>query len=241
MSRSGAARFARYAYPPNELGFCGPAGAREMLAPDAVHDIEHRARHFEGAWSYLQLLADAAGVGDPLHADVVDAYWLGNDLLDAIPPAVLVTRLEDRFRGQVGGTWRGAAARARAHHSFQVFEVYPWAGLLRAGRPPRPAVHVLDRCRIRVGEVLGVLGESVTVTSRPLVWDGAALLEGEAVVEQARWSVEGRSLIDVPVVGELVALHWDWVCEPLTPEQAARITELEQQTLRGSGLSPDGR
>jgi hypothetical protein len=246
MSRSGALRFARYAYPPNELGFCGPPGAREMLDPDAVRDIERRARQFEGVWSYLQLLADAAGVGDPLHADVVDAYWLGSDLLDAVSPAALVARLEDRFRGQVGGTWREAAARARPHHSFQVFEVYPWSAMLRAGRPSGPAVSILDRCRIRVGRVLAVLDGSVTVTSRPLVWDGATLAEGAAVVEQARWSVDGRSLIDEPEAGQQVALHWDWVCETLGPEQAERLRGLEQQTRRGAGLSgcglsPDGR
>jgi hypothetical protein len=122
-----------------------------------------------------------------------------------------------------------------------VFEVYPWAALLRAGRPPAPAVSVLDRCRIRVGEVLGVHGESLTVTSRPLVWDGAALTEGDPVQEQARWSVDGSSLIDVPQVGEVVALHWDWVCETLTAERAARVRDLEDRTLRGAGLSAGGR
>ncbi len=233
-------RFAQYAYPPNELGYCGPAGAGAMLAPDATADIERRARQFEGAWSYLELLAEAAGVEDPLDVEVVDAYWLGSDLLEAVRPSDLVARLEDRFRGQVGGTWRAAAGRARAHHSFQVFEVYPWAGLLRAGRPVGPAVQVLDRCRIRVGEVLAVDGERVTVTSRPLAWDGATLAEGAPVVEQARWSVQGRSLIDVPAVGEVVALHWDWVCETLAPDRAVRIEALERQALQGVGLSRAG-
>ena len=31
MSADGAVLFARYAYPPNELGYCGPAGAEQML------------------------------------------------------------------------------------------------------------------------------------------------------------------------------------------------------------------
>jgi hypothetical protein len=241
MSEQGAVRFAQYAYPPNELGYCGPAGARAMLAPGASADIERRARLFEGAWSYLEVLAEAAGMEDPLDVEVVDAYWLGGDLLDAVCPADLVTRLEDRFRGQPGGTWREATSRARAHHSFQVFEVYPWAGLLRGGRPTGPAVNVLDRCRIRVGEVLDVHGETVTVTSRPLVWDGVALADGGPAVEQARWSVRGSSLIDVPRVGEVVALHWDWVCAVVTPDQAARVRDCERRALLGAGLSGDGR
>lgn len=229
--------FARYAFPPNELGYCGPEGALAMLEAANPDDLERRARQFEGAWSYLELLAEAVGERDPLAVDVVDAYWVGSDLLDAIDPTALVNGLEQRFRGQPGGTWRDAATRARAHHSFQVFEVYPWAGLLRDGRPPGPAVAVLDRCRIRPGLVAAVDGESVTVTSRSLTWDGASLGLGDTTIEQARWSVDGRSLIASPVVGEVVALHWDWVCDVLTPEQALRVMALEESQRVAIGLS----
>jgi Family of unknown function (DUF6390) len=241
MSERGAVRFAQYAYPPNELGYCGPAGAHALLDAAATGDIERRAREFEGAWSYLEFLAESAGVDDPLAVEVVDAYWVGGDLLDEVDPAALVARLEDRFRGQVGGTWRGAAARAAAHHSFQVFEVYPWAGLLRDGRPPGPAVNILDRCRIRVGEVLTVDGEEVTVASRVLAWDGRWLDESGPVTERVRWSVQGSSLIDVPAVGDCVALHWDWVCAVVTPDQARTIETLERRQRAAVGLSRDGR
>src|SRR4051812_41969824 len=103
MSDRGALLFARYAYPPNSLGYCGPAGAEAMLVPGATSDIERRARQFEGAWAYLQLLAECAGLDDPLDERVVEAYWLGNELLDAVSSDLLVGRLTDRFRGQVGG------------------------------------------------------------------------------------------------------------------------------------------
>ncbi|MEP6816660.1 MAG: DUF6390 family protein [Marmoricola sp.] len=240
MSAEGAVLFARYAYPPNELGYCGPEGAEAMLAPDAIADIERRARQFEGAWSYLELLAETLGTADPLATDVVEAYWVGNQLLDDVEPAALVERLEDRFRGQLGGTWRAAVDRARAHHSFQVFEVYPWAGLLQSGRPAAPAVLVLDRCRIRVGLVQEVHGETVTVLSHPLVWDGSALCRSGATIERARWSVDGRTLIRPPVPGDLLALHWDWVCDILTPAQACLVDELEDRQRYAVGLTPRG-
>jgi uncharacterized protein DUF6390 len=243
VSRRGAVRFARYAYPPNELGYCGPAGAAALLEGEATAEIERRARGFDGAWVYLELLAEAGGFTDPLAEEVVEAYWVGSALLDLVAPDALVDRLTDRFRGQLGGTWRTASSRACAHHSFQVFEVYPWAGLLRDGRPPGPALDVLDRCRIRTGEVLAVHGEQVTVRSAVLGWDGGALTVHDDVVETARWSSLGRSLIDVPAVGEVVALHWDWVCEVLSTEQAARVRDLEarQRTAAGLGASPPAR
>ncbi|MBA2464797.1 MAG: hypothetical protein H0V42_07470 [Nocardioidaceae bacterium] len=237
MSAAGAVMFARYAYPPNELGYCGPAGAGAMLDKAATLEIERRARQFEGAWSYLELLARAAGTDDPLAAEVVEGYWVGNALVDAVDPADLVAFLEQRFLGQIGGTWRDASHRARAHHSFQVFEVYPWVGILTAGRPPGPAVTVLDKCRIRTGVVVGDSdGETVDVQSRPLSWSDGQLTEAPPAVERARWSTGGRSLIDCPAVGDLVALHWDWVCEVLTADQSDRIRSAENAQLDALGL-----
>ncbi|MFC7488531.1 DUF6390 family protein [Knoellia sp. CPCC 206453] len=236
MSDEGALKFARYAYPPNELGYCGPDGAHEMLVPGAVAEIERRARLFDGAWVYLEFLAGVLGTDDPLSTPVVEAYWIGNDLLSAVDPAALVDHLRVAFDGQVGGTWRESADRARAHHSYQVFEVYPWAAMLLRGLPPGPAVSVLDRCRIRSGVVSEVDGEWVVVTSRLLTWDGGSLTPSPHRAERARWSVDGRSLLSPPDVGDTVALHWDWVCDVLTPDQADRIQQIEETQRTAVGL-----
>ncbi|MFF5077293.1 DUF6390 family protein [Actinoplanes sp. NPDC000266] len=230
MSEAGALLFARYAYPPNELGYCGPAGASALLAPGVPGEIAARARQFEGAWSYLELLAATAGIGDPLDETVVRAYWVGGALLDEVPPAALVAWLGDRFRGQRGGTWRSAGERAVAHHSFHVFEVYPWAAMLGAGPSP-VALRVLDRCRVRTGVVLRVDGERAIVRSGPLVSDGTSLSRGPDRPEEVRWSAGGRSLIGAPAPGDRVALHWDWVCDVLTAEQAGRLDALQERQL----------
>ncbi|MBA2560254.1 MAG: hypothetical protein H0V07_10300 [Propionibacteriales bacterium] len=240
MSDEGALKFACYAYPPNELGYCGPDGAHEMLVPGAVAEIERRARRFDGAWVYLEFLAGTLGTDDPLSAPVVEAYWIGSDLLDAVDPAALVEHLTVAFDGQVGGTWRESATRARAHHSYQVFEVYPWAAMLLRGLPPGPALSVLDRCRIRSGVVSEVRGEWVVVMSSLLTWDGDSLTPSSAQVERARWSVDGQSLVSPPAVGDTVALHWDWVCEVLTTDQADRIQRIECEQRAAVGLGASG-
>ena len=237
MSAPGAVQFARYAYPPNELGYCGPEGGEAMLLPGAEAEIGLRARQFDGAWVYLEFLATVLGISDPLAAEVVEAYWIGSDALDAVSSTELVTLLEERFSTQVGGTWRDSADRAQAHHSYQVFEVYPWAGMLTQGLAPGPAVSVLDRCRIRCGVVESVDGESVGVSSRALQWDGASLRPGAPALETLRWSLGGNSLIAAPHVGDVVSLHWDWVCEVLTPDQAARIEEHDVRRRRALGIA----
>ncbi|MFE4060664.1 DUF6390 family protein, partial [Streptomyces sp. NPDC059096] len=76
MSERGALLFARYAYPPNELGYCGPADSGALLRPEEPAGIERHARRFEGAWCYLELLAERAG-GAGTKRGGAGAQWRG--------------------------------------------------------------------------------------------------------------------------------------------------------------------
>lgn len=233
---TGPVLFARYAYPPNSLGYCGPDRARELLERACAGvddpDLRRLAAGFEGAWPYLELIAAASGIADPLDAEVVEAYWVGNHLLDAVTPTLLHAFLEDRFRGRAGATWPmlrdTMSLTATPHHNFHVFAVYPWVGLLRSGRLTEP-LHVLDRCRIRWGHVLDVDHAGATVSSPALAWDGARLELGPERVERVLHSDDGLSLNGSLAVGDWVSLHWDWVCDRL---DARRLRDLRRHTTR---------
>ncbi|MDQ6849252.1 MAG: DUF6390 family protein [Actinomycetota bacterium] len=236
MTLAGATVFARYAYPPNELGYCGPDDASVLLRPDpavAEEQIRLHARQFDGAWAYLELIAAGSGIADPLDARVVEAYWIGNDLLDNIDPHDSMTRLKHRFAAQPGATWTPGFP----HHSFQVFAVYPWSGLLSKGTNNAVALSILEQCRIRWGRVVAVDGTRVRVLSRPLVLRDGLLVLGEPGEHSAAWSVDGSSLLAptsdrTPVaVGDHVAMHWDWVCDILTPPQLAELTARSDDQL----------
>jgi hypothetical protein len=227
---SGALRFARYAYPPNELGYCGPDASAQLLeqVADGVVDRELRRllRGFEGAWPYLELIAAANGIGDPLDDRVVEAYWIGNPLLEQVGARLLGDSLEDRFRRRAGRSWESLVAPvldgAVPHHSFHVFGVYPWLGLLREGRLDEP-LRVLDRCRIRWGQVVSLTGGEAEVRSRSLVWDGRRLALGEPALERVRVSLDNRGLAGGLREGAWCSMHWDWVCEELDQRSLARL------------------
>jgi hypothetical protein len=232
---SGALRFARYAYPPNELGYCGPDASRQLLEQVSAGvddpDLHRLLRGFEGAWPYLQLIAAANGIGDPLDARVVEAYWVGNDLLSGVGIRLMGDSLESRFRDRVGRPWDHLAdtvpAGALPHHCFHVFAVYPWFGLLREGRVDQP-LWVLDRCRVRWGRVVTASGAEAVVRSRPLQWDGRRLYLGEPREEAAVVGVDGLGLAGTLHPGDWCSLHWDWVCERLSARQ---LVALRQHTL----------
>ncbi|MEO6208381.1 MAG: DUF6390 family protein, partial [Candidatus Limnocylindrales bacterium] len=75
---AGASLFARYAYPPNELGYCGPQDSRAVLEYGAAGVVDRGlvelAKGFAGAWPYLETIAGMAGIPDPLDRRVVEAY-----------------------------------------------------------------------------------------------------------------------------------------------------------------------
>jgi hypothetical protein len=227
--------FARYAFPPNELGYCGPDGAGVLLRHAATGRdsdvVSSRARGFDGAWPYLKVIAAAAGVPDPLDPRVVEAYWVGNDLLDSVRPDRLLATLAERFVGQVGGFWQRVTPEMGplAHHSFQVFAVYPWVAML-ASPSPVP-LSVLDQCRIRWGTVVAVAGDHATVRSSPLVWESGALGLGAEREERVRWALAGEALSAGLGVGDRVSLHWDWVCDRLTSAQVDALAEFSARQV----------
>ena len=233
---TGPILFARYAYPPNALGYCGPADHAALLGASSsegdLGELAHLATHFEGAWPYLELIAGCNGIADPLDARVVGAYWVGNTLLDRVPADALAASLDERFaRRAAGGFPEIVAAIGNggiAHHSFHVFAVYPWLGLLRSGMEG-PALRVLDRCRIRWGRVEAVGDDTVVVTNRTLEFQADRLVLGATRLEEARRGLDGVGILDDLAVGEIVSLHWDWACERLSP---ARLAALRRATAR---------
>ncbi|AEV76086.1 hypothetical protein MycrhN_5618 [Mycolicibacterium rhodesiae NBB3] len=221
---SGDELFARFAYPPNELGYCGPA--------DAAHaELASHAREFDGAWPYLKTLADAAGVADPLDDDVVRSYWVGGRLLDKVDSGELVTRLRRSFAGQVTGLLNDlpASAPTLAHHSFHVFVVYPWVRFL--DRDPTTPLRVMQDCRIRWGTVESIDGEHAEIVSRRLTMKDAMLTLGDPEIERVHWSKAGESLAPVPVRGQTVCAHWDWVCGALSDSDAEALESATRSTL----------
>jgi hypothetical protein len=216
--------FARYALPPNELGYCGPAHA-------TATDIAAHAREFDGTWPYLTAIAEAAGIDDPLDASVVESYWVGGPLLDRTDPEALLDRLRNAFAGQVTGLLADLTdcAGVLAHHSFHVFVVYPWVRFL--SRDATTALQVMQNCRIRWGTVESVDGGTAVIISHPLTIDADAIVLGDATAETVQWRHDEASSIIAPRPGQAVSAHWHHICDTLSDSQTAALAAATQTTL----------
>lgn len=229
----GPGLFCRYAQPPNLLGYCGPddndglsAVAGGLALPS--EEVRRLALAFDGAWPYLELIGGLTG-RDPLAAAVVEAYWVGNRLLDQIPLTAWGNSVSDRFRRQADGRWEAVENALNRggipNHAFHVFCVYPWVGLLREGFIG-PSLRVLDRCRISWGKVVTV-GDPVVVSRRPLTWEGNQLRCATDIEEPFRVP-PGLRLSP----GDVVSLHWDFICDRLDRAASRSLRSVHDRHLR---------
>ena len=98
-------RFIRYAFMPNRLRYCGGDDNRTLFQYGIEHVIDGGLpsvlRRFTGAFPYLQLIARSNGISDPFDQRVVEAYWIGNDLLNHVEARLLCDSLLERFDKQM--------------------------------------------------------------------------------------------------------------------------------------------
>jgi hypothetical protein len=232
--------FARYAFPPNHHGYCGPSDSAGFFAAGVAgndHGIRRRARTFDGAWAFLELIAISNDLDDAMDPAVVEAYWLGGAALDRVRMDSVSDAAETLSRHRTGPLFaslrEALGAGALPDHSFTVLCVYPWVRLLADERRAAQAITVLDRCRIRWGRVVSVEGDQVQAEYEPLTWDGRKLLLGPPEVEPARRTIDGIGLPPSLAPGDWITLHWDWVCDKVTDDQR---TTLQRHTNRHLAL-----
>ncbi len=233
----GVARCARYAFGPNKLHLCGPDANREVLAylQEGASDagLAHLLQGFQTLYPYLRQIAEANRIHDPFDQRVVEAYWIGNELLETIPVKRFyhhlaeVLRLKDRydprsFQQLVEKLPQGA----RMHHSFHVFNAYKRTGHDATLHTPES----MDACRVSWGKVVAVDGLSVTLLRKPLVLQGYHLALGS----EERYTVQRKledDFLEALTPGEWLTLHWNVPCEIVTERNVQFLEYYTQKHL----------
>lgn len=235
----GAALGARFSIATNRLQYCGPADAAPALYAAIVGGERSEAaraqlRGFEALMPYLELLARHHGL-DPFDERVVEAYWLGNELLDGFAPAEFATLFEGFVRR---GMPRSIAARlaehlpegALPHHAFHV----SYVGVGTVTGHAETTLRNIERCRPSWGEVVGRTEHELQV-AKP-----TARLEGD------RLDVGGRELVTVrydprvvpdAVPGATVAMHWEWPALVLSAAQARALAVATERSFAAANAA----
>jgi hypothetical protein len=236
---NGILRCSRYAFGPNRLHYCGPDAASEIRSyiEESASDpgLTKLLSQFQTMYPYLRHIAEANNIRDPFDDRVVEAYWIGNELLENIGQRKFYHHLVE---GQKIKKKIGAQAFTRVeekieqgavpHHSFHVLDIW-----LRAAQGERDkTLFDIDECRVSWGTVKTVSGPSVTVLSEPLLYGDGKLFLGAPVEKKLARRLEAEYDIEQIKPGDTVSIHWSVPCEVITERQAAMLRRYTLHHLR---------
>ena len=118
---------------------------------------------------------------------------------------------------------RSVDAIAQLVARFNVFDVWRTVEHLAGD-----VLATMDNCRISWGVVQAVEGAEVLVERRPIALHEGKLVLGEPQRARATRLFEGQGFVQAVAPGDVVSLHWNWVCEVLTERQ---VRALERATV----------
>ena len=228
----GVLRCSRYAFGPNRLHFCGPDANREIW--DYLNDgftdfgLQKLLKGFETLYPYLDRIARSNHIPDPFDPRVVEAYWIGNELLGGVDKNTLHQyfiddlRLKDKlpiktFRVLEDRIGKGILP----NHNYHVINVPKKMGL----QETEASIDAMDSCRISWGKVTDVSGPNITLLYEPLLVANNRFFLGDPIEKKIVRDYD----IEMLQPGQYVTLHWDIPCEVLTEKI---IQQLRHHTLR---------
>jgi hypothetical protein len=232
----------RFSYVTSCLQYCGPSNApnvfrRYLEQGDNEQDVRNAFTQFEGLYAYLSVLAEKTGK-DFLDGEVVEAYWLGNSLLDRLDDENVkeaIHRLSRRGLPQRIAEERTQSLPTgmKLHHDFNV--LYMGVGLT-SGKA-QPTLPNMENCRVSWGRVLKVRAEAneLEVLYAPLRYSeeqGYSLGVDESKTVRYEPQVSGAVR-----EGDHVAMHWGFVATALTEEQLANLKKYTAAVREKAGLS----
>ena len=233
---SGLLRCTRYAFGPNRLGYCGPDANEEILSyiknNASDNGLKSLIEKFNTLRPYLELIAKSNGIKDIFDDRVVQAYWIGNELLDNVEKRSLYNNLveDHKIKKRINiKSFRILEDKMKygpvPHHSFHVFNIWRRTGHL----DEEHTLLSMDNCRISWGYVKKAEGSILEVETEPLLMNSDKLYLGEPVLRkvESRWGMKVE-------VGDIITMHWGVPCEVITKVQ---LDSLKKETVKCISIS----
>ena len=235
MNQTGLITCAHYAFPPNSLHYCGPekqinlaAYREENIADLGLVEI---LQDFQTLYPYLALIAYENNIQDPFDPRVVEAYWIGNDLLDKVSMNKFYQHLNDSLglkkrlkHNDLKYLFGKIPHGALPHHVFHVLNVFTRTG----HQAVEHTLETMDACRISWGRI--VRNPKLLVETQPLVLEKGKLTLGKAILKELIQS-PSRSPFGHLEGGLWVSFHWNTFCGVLTNGQATRLKSYTEQAI----------
>ncbi|MCX6763793.1 MAG: DUF6390 family protein [Candidatus Moranbacteria bacterium] len=229
---SGVKLAIRYGYVPCKLGLCGPKDKERKKIINRFLNGEKKLKgrikkilkEFKGAYPYYQLIARSNKITDSLNQKVVEAYWLGNPLLDKVKVSDFKKMMAKEFLplGKVPeARIKKLPKKAISLHNFHVLAIGSVTGRFQETKKG------LDFCRISWGKINNIFPNKIEVIRQPLQFSKKIIL-GKAEKKIISWN---RNILPEIKKGDWVSIHWNTAIEILNKEKLKNIIKYNQKTL----------
>jgi len=235
FNSQGILRCARYAFMTYELKLCTPKSNQDFFAHYTGGGLNSILKEFQTLYPYLEFIARANGVKDPFNEQVVEAYWIGNQLLENITKSELYNHLIDRIELKkrlntklLRQVINKIPLGARPHHNFHVLNIGKRTGNLDIMH----TLNTMDLCRISWGKIKKIDLPNLEVEYQPLVLENDELKLGSVVPQKVLTEMNDTGFIKKPCLGQWISFHWGFVCEILNNRQVANLKKYTQESIQ---------
>ncbi|MGV8085953.1 MAG: DUF6390 family protein [Candidatus Bilamarchaeum sp.] len=210
-----------YAFPPNNLGYCGHPKFYESLSAYLVSPsniniqaLQSELKKFPTHYAYLNFIARENGLS-PFDLKVVRAFWTGNSLLSNISYDSLKEFIKDdlfagKFSSRVELLISNLPFGLVPHHSFNSLYIR-----FVSERVER-SVENFDSCCITWGKVLKLSGNCALIDRMSVSYENGFFLKNSICqVDLQRNKIQ--FLRDISV-GDYLSVHWGMAIEKLSVE-----------------------
>lgn len=222
----------RFALIPNQLGYCGhdsaPAKFHGCILNGDCEGVRDEITKFIVLYPYLKTIGEAVQK-DWYDYDVIEAYWLGSDLLKKIKSKHYDLLLDNLEAQGVPDFLISEMRNKRPYkfiplHLFNILHV----GVGRASHEVVPFnLDSINNCMVRWGEIIEL--------NQGGKQEYKAKIKLNGLIRNAEGKYElKRSILEFPYinnhfeslsVGDVVAVHWKWVVKKLKLFEVENLSE----------------
>jgi len=241
MNKQGLLLCAKYSVAPNYFGYCGPDENKSLIdhLKEGIADREVKSilSEFETLYLNLTLIAKENKIADVFDRRVVEAYWVGNGLLENISSRDYAHLLDEKFNlaKKIGTKNLGKLSykiqthKIYPHHSFHVFNIFKRTGY----DPSFHTLNTMDECRIGLGRIKGQKAKSknLIVEMKPLIMTNNRLHAGKEIDKEIKTEYRGKTFLKKLKQDDWISFHWGYVCDILTDHQVKNLDFYTQKAI----------
>ncbi|MEI7604101.1 MAG: DUF6390 family protein [bacterium] len=230
MDDSGLKLCAYFAGKPNAMHYCGTDSAINSISDCIVSgncsSLREEYSHFKALYAYLKLYGEKFGL-DYFDKKIIEAYWIGNELLEQFDRNDFFTLLDNLesngapklFIYEQREKFEKVNVRFIPHHAFNV----TFIGVGNVTGSVEYNIENINNCLIRYGNISNIDDDKVTVNTYKYQIENTILIRKNCEEELGL----NKTFFPYVKIGDSVAFHWKDLCNILNDDEKSRLDEYE--------------